>query len=154
MDGLYTHLIEMPEDFQETAKKSVRRLMRQYNECWHDTDGLSTPTVDYLDILGSNKSDPEITKLYEKFKKCSEFGSMQTKTISDPLFGQLNIPIGVVDMETDTQSLSLTLIKKRTSSDNGLKPQILILKNGKKLLSQIDSLNQIGLKGEQEGNPL
>ena len=137
-------IFTMPEDFQETSKKALRRMMRQLNL---DTtnDSLSITTNDYISILGDQKPDPAIKEYYEKVWKCSEYDSMRTKMTIDRSFGQSNIPIGVADTETATQSLSLTLIKKRTSSDNGLKPQILILKNGQKLLSQIDSLAQPGL---------
>lgn len=120
----YTHQIELPEDFQETSKKLVRRMHKDFN-----------------------------TAISTKIVKCSEFGSMQTKTITDQLFGLSNTLIGVVDKETDTRSLSLTLIKKRTSSNNGQKPQILMLKNGQKFLSQLDSLNLNGTKDE-EGSPV
>lgn len=141
-------IFTMPEDFQETSKKALRRMMRQLNldDVNAAKDNLSVVVHDYIDILHDEKPDPEIKAYYEKVWKCSEYDSMQTKMTTDRSSGQSNIPIGVAGTETATQSLSLTLIKKRTSSDNGLKPQILILKNGQKLLSQIDSLVQTGTK--------
>ena len=122
-------------------------MMRQLNldDVKAAKDHLSVVVHDYIDPLRDEKPDPAIKEYYEKVWKCSEYDSMRTKMTTDRSSGQSNIPIGVADTETDTQSLSLTLIKKRTSSNNGLKPQILILKNCQKLLSPIDSLAQPGL---------
>lgn len=105
--------------------------------------------VDYLNIDDPAEIDEETKHTYENIwevyiQKCSELDSKPILTTLDPSSGQSNIPIGVVDTEKPTQLLSLTVTKKRTSSDNGQKPQILMLKNASKLLSLIDSHAQHG----------
>lgn len=156
---MFTHIPQMPvfrfnipEDFQETTNKNLKRMLRKIKEADAAVDNAldfvknDFIVQDYIGSVGGDQLDPTVLETFEEFCKCSEFDSTQMKKTSGQLSGQSNTHIGVADMETDTRSLSLTLIKKRTSSDNGLKPQILILKNGQKLLSQIDSLVQTGTK--------
>jgi hypothetical protein len=151
---------DIPEDFQETASKNFKRMQRGIKES-KATIAAATEAVkndfkvhDYINIIGVKQPDPAIKETYEKIRKCSEFDSTQMKKTTDQLSGLSNTHIGAAGMEMDTQSLSLTLIKKRTFSNYGQKPQILTLKNGKKFLSQIDSLVQSGIKDEQEGTLL
>ena len=142
-------IFTLPEDFQETAKKSLRRLMRQTKDLFDPSTDSSfdrLQTLDYLDILDNPKPDPKIKEYYEKVWQCSELDSTRTKMTIDRSSGQSNIPIGVAGMETATQSLSLTLMKKRTSSSSGQKPLTLILKNNQKLFSHLDSLGLLGTK--------
>lgn len=140
----------MPEDFQETAKKNLRRMMRMTNRTLNEAKQKQQPAiVDYLSIVAPPSIDEETKRAYENIwevynPKCSELDSKPILTTLGQSFGQSNIPIGVVDTEKPTQLLSLTVTKKRTSSDNGQKPQILMLKNANKLLSLIDSHAQHG----------
>lgn len=144
----------MPEDFQETAKKNLRRMMRMTNRTLDEAkqkqkQKQQPAIVDYLSIVAPPSIDEETKRAYENIwevynPKCSELDSKPILTTLDQSFGQSNIPIGVVDTEKPTQLLSLTVTKKRTSSYNGQKPQILMLKNANKLLSLIDSHAQHG----------
>lgn len=143
-------IFAMPEDFQETAKKNLRRMMRMTTRELNEAkDKQKIAIVDYLNIVDPPKINEETRQTYENIwevynQKCSELDSKPILTTLGPSSGQSNIPIGVVDTEKPTQLLSLTVTKKRTSSDNGQKPQILMLKNASKLLSLIDSHAQHG----------